>query len=173
MDRLAAIPETQTADDEVRPVGQRGEVGRDQPHLCNLRRAICAAEATSCTLGGGSGRRGQGLQHSAVQRSHACLPPSPSPPLQVRGWAVSALGKLAAQAGRPLTRDAAALVEGAARAESVELQQRALEVAALLRAPAATQRATLPYDAAAEDVGVDPQLPFLEGFVQQVCGGGR
>lgn len=90
----------------------------------------------------------------------------------MRGWAVSALGKLAAQSGRPLTRDAAALLEAAARAESVELQQRALEVTALLRAAPATQRAALPYDAAAEDVGVDPELPFLEGFVQQVGGGG-
>ncbi len=83
---------------------------------------------------------------------------------------VSALGKLAAQAGRPLTADAAALVEACARAESVELQQRALEVQALLRASAATQRAALPYDAAAEDVGVDPDLPFLDAFVQQVGG---
>lgn len=92
------------------------------------------------------------------------------PATQVRGWVVSALGKLAAQAGRPLTPDAAALVEAASRAESVELQQRALEVSALLRAPAATQRAALPYDAAAEDVGVDPDLPFLDGFVHQVRG---
>ena len=81
---------------------------------------------------------------------------------------VSALGKLAAQAGRPLTPDAAALLEAATRAESVALQQRALEVQALLRAAPATQRAALPYDAAAEDVGVDPRLPFLEPFVQQV-----
>lgn len=86
---------------------------------------------------------------------------------------VSAVGKLAAQSGQPLTRDAAALLEGASRAESVELQQRALELQALLRASAATQRAALPYDAAAEDVGVDPGLLFLEGFVQQVRREGR
>ena len=84
---------------------------------------------------------------------------------------VSALGKLAAQAGRALTPDAGALVEAAGRAESVELQQRALEVQALLRMPAATQRVALPYDAAAEDVGAEPGLPFLDAFVQQVGAG--
>lgn len=111
---------------------------------------------------------------------HTCLAiPHPFPRLfpalkpQVKGWVVSALGKLAAQAGRPLTPDAAALVEAAARSEAVELQQRALEVQALLRTPAATQRAVLPYDAAAEDVGVDPDLPFLDGYVQQVGIGAR
>ena len=29
------------------------------------------------------------------------------------------------------------------------------------------QRASLPYDAAAEDVAIDPELPFLDAFVQQ------
>lgn len=106
-----------------------------------------------------------------MQRAWPTSGPHPPPPtMQVKGWVVSALGKLAAQAGRPLTPDAAALVEAATCAEAVELQQRALEVQALLRTPAATQRAALPYDAAAEDVGVDPDLPFLDGFVQQVGG---
>jgi AP-4 complex subunit epsilon-1 len=108
-----------------------------------------------------------GRSEEGVMDALAAIPETQAGDDEVKGWVVSALGKLAAQAGRPLTPDAAALVEAATCAESVELQQRALEVQALLRTPAATQRAALPYDAAAEDIGVDPDLPFLESFVLQ------
>ena len=36
------------------------------------------------------------------------------------------------------------------------------------RTPAQTKRAVLPHDASCEDIAVDPSLPFLEAFVQQV-----
>lgn len=49
----------------------------------------------------------------------------------------------------------------ATASEDVELQQRALEVQALLALPTASRQAALPYDAAAEDVGVGPELAFL------------
>ncbi|KAL4452296.1 hypothetical protein ABPG75_007958 [Micractinium tetrahymenae] len=125
-----------------------------------------------CWVLGEYGRLASRCGVEGVMDRLAAIPEAQTADDEVRDWAVSALGKLAAQSGRPLTRDATALLEAAARAESVALQQRALEVQALLRAPAATQRAALPYDAAAEDVGVDPDLPFLESFVQQALQNG-
>lgn len=52
---------------------------------------------------------------------------------QVRGVLLLALGKLSAQSGRQLTPDAQVLLTAATASSSVELQQRALEVQALLR----------------------------------------
>jgi hypothetical protein len=46
---------------------------------------------------------------------------------------IAALGKLSMQSSKQLPPDAAALVESLTKSESVELQQRALEVQALLR----------------------------------------
>lgn len=66
-------------------------------------------------------------------RASPCLRPQACVALQVRGVLLLALGKLSTQSGRALTPDASSLLAAATSSGSVELQQRALEVQALLR----------------------------------------
>lgn len=62
---------------------------------------------------------------------------------KVRGYLLSAIGKICAQAGIGLTPDALELLHSAKTSRNVDLQQRALEVEALLRYTLAATRPLL------------------------------
>ena len=61
----------------------------------------------------------------------------------VKGLIIMGLGKVCAQSGYALSGEAAALVEAAASSRNADLQQRALEVQALLRCAAVPRRMTI------------------------------
>mmetsp|Transcript_39384 Transcript_39384/g.111611 ORF Transcript_39384/g.111611 Transcript_39384/m.111611 type:complete len:951 (-) Transcript_39384:233-3085(-) len=83
-----------------------------------------------------------------------------------RGYLLSALGKICCQTGASLTRDAEAFVRSAASSRNADLQQRALEIQALCSYEKSTQQAALPPDASCEDIEIDPDVPFLSGYVE-------
>ncbi len=79
--------------------------------------------------------------------------------------AMSALGKLAAADGGRLSEKSARWLARMANSRSVDKQQRAHEILALLRESPATVAAAMPRDASAEELDVDPALPELEALV--------
>ncbi|CAL8463047.1 g2581 [Coccomyxa elongata] len=93
-------------------------------------------------------------------------------PDEVRGYLLTALAKLHAQAGLPLSPPAVQLLHDAASSHNVDLQLRALQTQALLEGPASTRQGALPADASCEDVDVDPSLPFLDGYVAAALANG-
>ncbi|KAK9907437.1 hypothetical protein WJX75_003646 [Coccomyxa subellipsoidea] len=93
-------------------------------------------------------------------------------PDEVRGYLLSAIAKLHAQAGLQLTPAAAQLLHDASSSHNVDLQLRALQTQALLEGPASTRQGALPADASCEDVDIDPSLPFLDGFVAAALANG-
>lgn len=82
-----------------------------------------------------------------------------------KGYLLSALAKLCCQTGASLTRDAEVFVRSSASSRNADLQQRALEIQALLSCDAATKAAVLPADASCEDLEINPDLPFLNEYV--------
>ena len=72
--------------------------------------------------------------------------------------------KLVAQAGT-CPPAAAAAIDDYTRSQDVDLQQRCLEFQAILTACPNLLPEILPVDASAEDVDVDPNLSFLDGYV--------
>jgi AP-4 complex subunit epsilon-1 len=94
-----------------------------------------------------------------------------------RGWLVSAVTKIAARLG---ASDAVGLVsellDKYTSSRSLDLSQRCYEALALLSdsspAHTATAAAVLPLDGSCEDLEVDPELPFLDGFVARALASG-
>jgi AP-4 complex subunit epsilon-1 len=78
-----------------------------------------------------------------------------------KGYLLSALAKLCCQTGASLTRDAEVFVRSSASSRNADLQQRALEIQALLSCDAATKAAVLPADASCEDLEVSSKLQAL------------
>ena len=79
--------------------------------------------------------------------------------------------KLVAQAGT-CPPAAAAVVDDYTRSQDVDLQQRCLEFQAILTACPNLLPEILPVDASAEDVDVDPNLSFLDGYVTAALNNG-
>jgi AP-4 complex subunit epsilon-1 len=99
------------------------------------------------------------------QWNKAALQPS------TRKFLTSAIFKLVAQAGT-CPPQAAAVVDEYTRSKDVDLQQRCLEFQALLTTAPQYLGEILPVDASAEDVEVDINLSFLDGFCQEALANG-
>lgn len=84
---------------------------------------------------------------------------------------VSAVMKLVAQAGN-CPPYAAVVIDDFTKSQDVELQQRCLEFQHLLTSAPQVLAQVLPVDASAEDVQVDTNLSFLDGFVSQAISNG-
>jgi len=87
-----------------------------------------------------------------------------------KGFIVTSLMKLSAQTGK-FPSKVAKLVEVYSNSVQVDLQQRCLEFAALLKCPQ-VMVTVLPVDASCEDVDVDTSLSFLDTFVAQALANG-
>ncbi|CAJ1938995.1 unnamed protein product [Cylindrotheca closterium] len=83
-----------------------------------------------------------------------------------RKFLTSAIFKLVAQAGT-CPPQAAAVIDEYTRSKDPDLQQRCLEFQGLLTTAPQYLGEILPVDAAAEDVDVDINLSFLDGYCQQ------
>lgn len=81
-----------------------------------------------------------------------------------RGYALSALLKLAAQCGGAAPASVSTLIAKLSSSAHVDLAQRCHEFAALAARPA-LMKAVLPVDASSEDIDVDEALAFLQPFV--------
>ncbi|KAK7250707.1 hypothetical protein RIF29_33313 [Crotalaria pallida] len=90
----------------------------------------------------------------------------------VKAYAISALMKIYAfeiAAGRKVDMlpECQSLVEELLASHSTDLQQRAYELQALIGLDARAVETILPLDASCEDIEVDKNLSFLNGYVQQ------
>ena len=83
----------------------------------------------------------------------------------VQAVALTALAKIVARHGGPLSPGAAAVAAAAARSRSTDLAQRAAELQALAEAPRELAAVAYPEGSAAESEPLDPSLPFLNAFV--------
>ena len=81
-----------------------------------------------------------------------------------RRFLISAIMKLVAQAGT-CPPAAAAVIDDYTKSQDVDLQQRCLEFQSILTNCPNILPEILPVDASAEDVDVDPNLSFLDGYV--------
>ena len=99
------------------------------------------------------------------QWNKAILQPS------TRKFLTSAVFKLVAQVGT-CPPEAAAVVDEYTRSKDVDLQQRCLEFQAILMTAPQYLGEILPVDASAEDMEVDINLSFLDGFCQQALESG-
>ena len=88
-----------------------------------------------------------------------------------RKFLTSAIFKLVAQAGT-CPPPAAAVVDEYTRSKDVDLQQRCLEFQALLTTAPQYLGEILPVDASAEDLEMDINLSFLDGYCQQALTNG-
>jgi AP-4 complex subunit epsilon-1 len=88
-----------------------------------------------------------------------------------RKFLVSAIMKLVAQAGT-CPPHAAAVIDDFTKSQDVQLQQRCLEFQSLLTSAPHVLAQVLPVDASAEDVQVDVNLSFLDGYVQEALSSG-
>lgn len=88
-----------------------------------------------------------------------------------RKFLVSAIMKLVAQAGT-CPPHAAAVIDDFTKSQDVQLQQRCLEFQSLLTSAPHVLAQVLPVDASAEDVQVDVNLSFLDGFVHEALSSG-
>lgn len=84
---------------------------------------------------------------------------------------VSAIMKLVSQAGTCPPK-AAKLIDDFTKSKDVDLQQRCLEFQNILTTAPYMLSEVLPVDASCEDVQVDPNLSFLDGFVHQALADG-
>lgn len=84
---------------------------------------------------------------------------------------VSAIMKLVAQAGQ-CPPEAAKVIDDFTKSKDVDLQQRCLEFQIMLTTTPHLLGEVLPVDASCEDVQVDPNLSFLDAFVQQAIANG-
>ena len=84
----------------------------------------------------------------------------------VCSYAITAMSKVCAQTSNALSTDAENFIRSMASSSSTNLQQRALELQCLLSGPRETTEYVLPFDGSCEDIEVDENLGFLEGFVQ-------
>eukprot|EP00035_Acanthoeca_spectabilis_P034808 m.31001 g.31001 ORF g.31001 m.31001 type:complete len:1232 (-) comp6877_c0_seq1:65-3760(-) len=83
---------------------------------------------------------------------------------EVRGWILAALVKLVSQTGL-FPEVLRVQVEKLKQSRNADSQQRAYELLALKAQPA-FMRSVLPLDSSLEDLEVDPDMGFLDGFVQ-------
>ncbi|CAD5314218.1 unnamed protein product [Arabidopsis thaliana] len=95
----------------------------------------------------------------------------------VKGYAVSALMKIYAfeiASGRKVDvlPECQSLIEELLASHSTDLQQRAYELQALLALDARAVETILPLDASCEDIEVDKDLSFLNGYIQQAIESG-
>ncbi|XP_009114969.2 AP-4 complex subunit epsilon [Brassica rapa] len=95
----------------------------------------------------------------------------------VKGYAVSALMKIYAfeiASGRKVDvlPECQSLIEELLASHSTDLQQRAYELQALLALDARAVESILPLDASCEDIEVDKDLSFLNGYIQQAIESG-
>jgi AP-4 complex subunit epsilon-1 len=88
-----------------------------------------------------------------------------------RKFLLSAIMKLVAQAGT-CPPHAAAVIDDYTKSKDVDLQQRCLEFQNMLTNCPNLLPEILPVDASAEDVDVDPDLSFLNGFVAEALHNG-
>eukprot|EP00884_Botryococcus_braunii_P007982 jgi/Botrbrau1/17185/Bobra.0157s0076.1 len=90
-----------------------------------------------------------------------------------RGFLLPAIGKIAAHAGLSvLPPGAEELLHASQSSHNLDLQQRSLEVQALLSAPASVRAAVLPMDASCEELDLDPNLGFLDAYVARALAAG-
>ncbi|XP_045786118.1 AP-4 complex subunit epsilon [Trifolium pratense] len=90
----------------------------------------------------------------------------------VKAYAITALTKIYAfeiAAGRKvdMLSECQSLVEELLASHSTDLQQRAYELQAVIGLDARAVEAILPHDASCEDIEVDKNLSFLNGYIQQ------
>ncbi|XP_031479468.1 AP-4 complex subunit epsilon [Nymphaea colorata] len=95
----------------------------------------------------------------------------------VKGYAITAIMKICAfeiGAGRKLELlpECHALINELLASHSTDLQQRAYELQTLLTLNMNTVESVMPFDASCEDIEVDKNLSFLEGFIQQALKNG-
>ena len=83
----------------------------------------------------------------------------------VQAVALTALAKIVARHGGPLSPSAAAVAAAAARSRSTDLAQRAAELQALAEVPRELAAVAYPEGSASEAEPIDPSLPFLNAFV--------
>jgi len=88
-----------------------------------------------------------------------------------RKFVISAVMKLVTQAGK-CPPYAAVIIDDFTRSQDFELQQRCLEFQSLLTTAPQVLAQVLPVDASAEDVQVDTNLSFIDGFVRQALSNG-
>eukprot|EP00536_Pseudo-nitzschia_multiseries_P008305 jgi/Psemu1/197762/e_gw1.209.25.1 len=88
-----------------------------------------------------------------------------------RRFLTSAIFKLVAQVGT-CPPQAAVVVDEYTRSKDLDLQQRCLEFQSLLMTAPQYLGEILPVDASAEDIEVDSNLTFLDGFCQQALANG-
>jgi len=106
------------------------------------------------------------MQLCALTRKHkAKLAPT------TRKFLLGAIMKLVAQAGT-CPPHAAAVIDDFTRSGDVDLQQRCLEFQNLLTSAANVLGDVLPVDASCEDVDVDVDLSFLDGYVHEALTNG-
>ncbi|KAL0795502.1 hypothetical protein Bca101_066879 [Brassica carinata] len=96
---------------------------------------------------------------------------------EISGYAVSALMKIYAfeiACGRKVDvlPECQSLIEELLASHSTDLQQRAYELQALLALDARAVESILPLDASCEDIEVDKDLSFLNGYIQQAIESG-
>mmetsp|Transcript_11220 Transcript_11220/g.32279 ORF Transcript_11220/g.32279 Transcript_11220/m.32279 type:complete len:1071 (+) Transcript_11220:130-3342(+) len=92
-------------------------------------------------------------------------------PAATRKFLTNAICKLVAQAGT-CPPQAAAVIDEYTRSKDPDLQQRCLEFQALLTSAPQLLGQIYPVDASAEDVEVDINLSFLDGFCQEALATG-
>lgn len=90
----------------------------------------------------------------------------------IKGYIVSAILKLCAQTGCSLTPEAEDLVHKCTTSQSVDLQQRAFELQAILSSNRQLQTTVLPFDATCEEFDETElitvkSLSFLDGYVAE------
>ncbi|XP_010518961.1 PREDICTED: AP-4 complex subunit epsilon-like [Tarenaya hassleriana] len=95
----------------------------------------------------------------------------------VKGYAVSALVKIYAfemASGRKVDvlPECQSLIEELLASHSTDLQQRAYELQAVLTLDARAVECVMPLDASCEDIEVDKDLSFLNGYIQQAIESG-
>lgn len=89
---------------------------------------------------------------------------------ETKAAVMTALSKLIAQSGTCPSK-VLQMIQFYAQSKSLDLQQRCIEVLALLK-HSDTMADVLPVDASCEDIDVDESLSFLQNFVQQALNNG-
>ncbi|CAD7956975.1 unnamed protein product [Amoebophrya sp. A25] len=93
---------------------------------------------------------------------------------ETRSFIISALTKLVAQ-NESLRNDSSVedVIERYSESRSTDLQQRCYELKHMLETAPRVVSLVLPYDAACEDISVDPKLRFLDSYVNRYGGDQR
>lgn len=111
------------------------------------------------------------LEQVLLQLCTLCRSTLPAAAPTTRKIMVTAIMKLVAQAGT-CPPPAAAIVDDFTRSSDADLQQRCLEFQHLLTTAPHILGDVLPVDASCEDLDVDENLSFLDGFVREAVANG-